>query len=130
MALFAVASYKTGMHRSRHPVRRVTSSPFYALAAALSLAGCGSAGLFRDYPALESPGVEAAPWPRLADGPTRAEALATAPDPAQGAQAAGTLRAAAAEAEARRAALAGPVVDAEALRRQARAQRARAAAAP
>jgi hypothetical protein len=104
------------------------SSPFYVLATLLSLAGCGSAELFRAYPAVESPGVETAPWPRLAAGPTRAAALQDAPDPATGAAVASGLRAEAEAANAAAASLAGPVVEADALRAAAAAQRARAEA--
>jgi hypothetical protein len=104
------------------------SSPLYVLATLLSLAGCGSAELFRAYPAIESPGVEAAIWPRLAAGPTRAAALRDAPDPATGAAVASGLRAETAAASAAAAALAGPVVDADALRAAAATQRARAEA--
>jgi hypothetical protein len=104
------------------------SSPFYVLATLLSLAGCGPAELFRAYPSVESPGVEAAPWPRLASGPTRAAALTNAPDPATGAAVASGLRAETERAAQTAAALAGPVIDAEALRAAAAAQRARAEA--
>jgi hypothetical protein len=119
-----------GMPEARRTGRTVMSSPYRVFAIVLTLAGCGSAELFRTYPAVESASVEAAPWPRLADGPTRRATIAAAPDPADGAAVAAGLGAEAEAARARAAGLAGPVVDVAALRAAAAAQTARAAAAP
>jgi len=80
------------------------------------LSGCGSAGLFRDYPTAESPDVAAAPWPRLADtpaAPPKGEYGAGVPDPATGAAAIAVLSAEAQASAARAAALAEPVLSPE-----------------
>jgi hypothetical protein len=58
-----------------------------ALLLLVSLAGCGSAKLFRAYPVDDSAGASELPWPRLVDtpaAPPEGTYSATVPDPAQG----------------------------------------------
>ena len=84
-----------------------------ALALAAALAGCGSARLFTDNPATESPDVAEADWPRLVDTP-EAPPVGTytedVPDPANGVAAVVQLSEAARQAGERAEALAPPVL--------------------
>ena len=89
---------------------------FFRVAAVLlvaSLAGCGSAGLFRDFSVPESPSVEEAPWPRLVDTPA-APSVGTytedVPDPAIGVATVTQLSLAAEDAAARAEALKEPAL--------------------
>lgn len=96
---------------------------------ALLLAGCGATELFGRYDVPEAPGTADAPWPRLADTPQPPPAGtydAAVPDPARGIASAVALDLAAGEAERRRTATVGAVVDAAALRARAKAAEARA----
>lgn len=86
----------------------------------LPLAGCGSADLFRNHAVPESPGVAAAPWPRLVDtpaAPPKGSFAAGVPDPARGAAATVALGLAARDAAARAEALSAPVLSDADLRR-------------
>lgn len=78
-------------------------------------AGCGSARLFHAYDLPESPGVDAAAWPELADTPTappRGSFGPGVPDPAIGMATAADLGEIARQAEQRVAALGQPVLTA------------------
>lgn len=89
-----------------------------------ALAGCEAQRMLAGYPAPESPAVEAAPWPRLADGPTHAAPMGPGPDPATGAAIASGLTAEARAMAAQAEALAEPVVPVEELQAEAEAARA------
>ncbi|MEM6487780.1 MAG: hypothetical protein AAF677_05830 [Pseudomonadota bacterium] len=88
-----------------------------ALAAVLALAGCGTADLFTRYDLPEGPGVADAPYPRLVDvpeAPPPGRFDRAAPDPAAGIAVQVDLSQAAADQNARAAALNAPVLsDAE-----------------
>ena len=76
-----------------------------------SLAGCGTAGLFKKDTTPESPDIASAPWPRLVDtpaAPPKGQYGPGVPDPAQGTAAAVELTLAAQDAAARAEALAAP----------------------
>ncbi len=61
--------------------RRRRAATAAALAAAVALGGCGVGADLVGVPDLpESPDVETAPWPRLADGPSPAPTDPDAPD--------------------------------------------------
>lgn len=80
---------------------------------ALALAGCESFRLFNDYSVVESPEVEAAPYPRLVDvpeAPPPGQFNDAVPDPAEGVAVETQLEAAAARADRRRQAAARPVL--------------------
>jgi hypothetical protein len=89
--------------------RLLSQTVIMALTGALLLGGCGTARLFADYPAPRSASLDAAPWPRLIDTPTRAVADAAAPDPATGAAIVRDLTSHAEDASAIAARLSGPV---------------------
>lgn len=97
-------------------------TPFLLVLAVPLLMGCTTASLFTSYDLPESPDVEAAPWPRLADVPdTPAPGTYTAaiPDPAVGIATETDLSEAARQAEARAAQISQPVLT-EAERRRLR----------
>ena len=100
-----------------------------AVVTAAPLAGCGTIGLFGAYDLPEGPHIAAAPWPRLIDTPAAPPVgvySAAVPDAATAALAERELGAAAAAADARAAALSGPVIsDAERAAMLAAAGRAR-----
>jgi hypothetical protein len=78
-----------------------------------SLAGCGSADLFVDHPASESPGIAEAPWPLLVDtpaAPAKGSFGAGVPDPAVGVAMTVDLGLVARDAAERAEGLAGPVL--------------------
>ena len=95
-----------------------------AVVAITMLAGCAAQRELAGYPAPTSPQLDAAPWPRLADGPNHARPLGAGPNTAEGAAIAATLtasaRAQAAEAER----LSSPVFAVQPLREEADAVRA------
>lgn len=110
--------------------RRTGRAPIVAaVALALALAGCNTAGLFARYDVPESPEVEAAPWPQLVDvpeAPPVGEYTENVPDPLQAARTQTALSVVAAGATARAAALSQPVIgEAERARMLARARRTR-----
>lgn len=79
---------------------------------ALMTAACGDPEIFDRVTAPESPGVAAAPYPKLAETPTAPPAgvyTAAAPDPAQGDAILIDLAAEAETSETRRKAVEGPV---------------------
>ncbi len=86
-----------------------------ALVAALAagLSSCGSVAIFGEYDIPESPQVAVAPWPKLVDTPAAPPVgtyTAAVPDPAEGVLTQADLGAAGAEANARGAGLAAPIV--------------------
>jgi len=84
-----------------------------ALALAGVVSGCGTVEIFGKYDLPEGEGVEAAPWPRLADtpnAPAQGEYTAQAPDPAVGERIQVDMAAAAVNAEAKAKAIEGPVI--------------------
>jgi hypothetical protein len=80
------------------------------------LGGCEASRTIADYEVPDSPAVDAAAYPRLADGFTHSAPPPPGPDTAIGAAVTSTLTAEARANTARAAALAGPVTSAEALR--------------
>lgn len=89
-----------------------------------TLGGCEAQRSLAGYPAPQSAAADAAPWPRLVDGPTHAVPPGPGPDPAAGAAVAAGLTAEAREMAARAEALGAPVVPVSALRAEAAAARA------
>jgi hypothetical protein len=94
--------------------------PVVAAMLLLALAGCEASRTIASYPVPENPTAEAAAWPRLVDGPTHFGGLEPGPDTAVGAAAVSALTAEARAQDARARALSEPVVDVDALRRDAR----------
>lgn len=89
----------------------------------LAVAGCGQGDLFARFPDNESAQVAAAPYPRLVDGVVALKAAGPGPDPAEGSAIVDSLTTEAALARAEAERLGAPVMDAEALGRDAEAVR-------
>jgi hypothetical protein len=115
------------MPQPRLPSQSYSSPRLVAALAVVTMLltpGCAARRELAGYQVPESPRLDAAPWPRLADGPTHGRPPGPGPDTATGAIVAAELTASAREqaAEARR--LAQPVLDVAPLRAEAEAVRA------